>query len=57
MDQEIEELKEELCFYHYCWNEQLKKYEQLEKNHKELLKEVEHLRHLCKLFNIKDLNK
>ena len=57
MEQEIEELKEELCFYSYCWNEQLNKYDQLEKLYKELLKEVEHLRHLCKLFNIKDLNK
>ena len=57
MDKEIEELKEELCFYHYCWNNQIKKYEELEKVHNDLLKELEHLRSLCKLFGVKDLNK
>ena len=36
---EIEELKEELCFYQYCWNNQIKKYEELEKAHNDLLKE------------------
>ena len=57
MDKEIEELKDELCFYQYCWNNQIKKYEELEKAHNDLLKELEHLRSLCKLFGVKDLNK
>ena len=54
---EIEELKEEICFYEYCCNAQEKKYSDLEKAYNELLQELEHLRSLCKLFRIKDLNK
>ena len=57
MDKEINELKEEICFYEYCCNAQEKKYSDLEKAYNELLQELEHLRSLCKLFRVKDLNK